>query len=306
MPKRILITGANGMLGREITDIFSKNKKYNVFGIIRSRKPKNPKVCFIIADLRDIKSLKKIVSSVKPNIIIHSAAIVNLDLCEQNKREADLLHIKATEILASYKENKTKFVYISTDSVFNGKTGAYKESDRPDPLNYYAQSKLMGEKTAMAINKNSLVIRTNIYGFHVPPGNSLVEWALENFTSKKSINGFTDVFFNPVYTRQLAKIIKYILEKNDIKGILNIGSEESMNKYEFLKSLASRFEAQTLIKPVLVNTSDLKTIRPKNTILDINKLKKILGGKTLKISKGLSELKKDYLKEIKKSKYEKN
>ncbi|KKS24480.1 MAG: hypothetical protein A2606_02645 [Candidatus Yanofskybacteria bacterium RIFOXYD1_FULL_42_10] len=299
MLKKILITGAGGMLGREITDIFSKDKKYAVFGTIRSVEPNKSGINYIKADLRKLGNLKKIVSAVKPDIIIHCAALVNLDKCEKNKREANLVHIEATKILASYKKNKTKFVYISTDSVFNGKTGNYTESSRPNPLNHYSQSKLLGEKAALAINKNSLVVRMCIYGFHIPPGNSLAEWALDNFALKKPINGFTDAFFNPVYTKQLAQTVKYILEKKKITGILNIGSEKPISKCAFLKALAKNFKINPkLIVVASIDSSGLATARPKNTVLNTDKLKRVLGGKILKISDGLAALEKDYLKEF--------
>jgi len=296
MLKRVLITGAGGMLGKDMAEIFAKDRKYKVFGTIREGGIKKPDVAYIKTDLRKVKDLKIVLLKSKPDIIIHCAAMVNLDACEENKKDVDLLHIGSTEALSSYKNKAVKFIYISTDSVFNGKSGNYTELDKPDPINYYSQSKLKGEQIAMTNNKNSLIVRTNIYGFHTPPGNSLVEWALHNFTLKNNINGFTDVFFNPVYTKQLVRTIKYILEnKKDILGMLNVGSTRPLSKYAFLKSLATHFNFEpTLIRPASVNDSELKTPRPNNTTLKVAKLNKILDIKTLKISEGLAELKKDY------------
>ncbi len=296
MTKRVLITGAGGMLGKDIVEIFARDKRYNVFGTIREKELRKPAVTYIKADLTNTKDTKKVLSKSKPNIIIHCAAIVNLDICEKNKKYTDLLHIKSTEILSSHKNGSTKFVYISSDSVFNGKTGNYTELDKPDPLNYYAHSKRMGEQAAMANNKNALIIRTNIYGFHIPPGNSLVEWALNNFALKNKVNGFTDVIFNPVYTKQLARTIKYILENHvKVTGILNVGSTKPLSKYAFLRSLSKEFGfKQSLIRPVSVDDSDLKTPRPKNTTLNIAKLTKIVGKKGLTNLEGFVELKRDH------------
>jgi len=298
----MLITGVAGMLGREIADIFRKDKKYAVYGIIRNSGPKKINITCIKADLRDLKKLKRIVAEIKPDIIIHCAALVNLDACEENKRDANLVHVRATKVLSSYKPDRTKFVYISTDSVFGGISGNYGESDKPGPLNYYARSKLAGEKAALTANENSLVIRTNIYGFHNPPGNSLAEWALRNFSLKESVSGFTDVVFNPVYTKQLARIIKYILDKKHAVGVLNVGSAQFLNKHEFLKFLAQNFGiSREAIKPALIGSSVLETARPKNTTLNTSKLQEIIKGKTSELSlpKGLAEFKKDYLKEFK-------
>ena len=284
------------MLGKDVAEVFSKDKKYQVFGTTRNKEARKSKITYIQADLTNAKETKRVLSKSKPDIIIHCAAIVNLDMCEKNRKTTDLLHIKSTKSLSSYKNGSAKFIYISSDSVFNGKTGNYTELDKPDPLNYYAHSKQMGEQAALANNKNSIVIRTNIYGFHVPPGNSLVEWALNNFVLKNKINGFTDVIFNPVYTKQLARTIKYILENHGkIAGILNIASTKPLSKYAFLRLLSKQFGFnQSLIRPASIDDSDLNTFRPKNTSLNTLKLRKILGKNRLTNIDGFAEIKKDY------------
>ena len=111
-----------------------------------------------------------------------------------------------------------------------------------------------------------------------------------------------DVVFNPVYTKQLARIIKYILDKKHAVGVLNVGSAQFLNKHEFLKFLAQNFGiSREAIKPALIGSSVLETARPKNTTLNTSKLQEIIKGKTSELSlpKGLAEFKKDYLKEFK-------
>lgn len=296
MKQKIVITGDSGMLGRDIVDVFIEDKKYQVFGISRKVVTEKDNFTSIDLDLTDIRALKKTLEEIEPDVIIHCAAVVDVDFCEKNRKATDKLHIKATGVLASYQTNKSKFIYISTDSVFDGKNGDYKESDSPHPLNYYASSKLKGEKAALKINPNSLIIRTNIYGFHVPKGNSLAEWALDNFKQNKKINGFNDVYFNPVYTWQLAKIIKTIVEGGKIKGILNIVSDKSVSKYDFLCLLAKAFyNKQNLVNSISVDELKFIAKRPKNTVLNINKLKKIIKNVPT-VAQGIREMKKDYIK----------
>lgn len=295
MGKRILITGAVGMLGKDITEVFRKDKEYDVFAIFRKSAAKKRGVHYIGLDLRKLGELKRELRRIKPDIIIHCAALVDVDYCEKHKNEADILHYRVTDILSSYDAPKTKFIYISTDSVFDGIKGNYTEKDTTHPLNYYARSKLKGERAAIANNRNSLVIRTNIFGFHIPRGHSLVEWALDNLLKKKRIGGFTDVFFNPVYTGQLSRIVKFIVDDNcALNGILNIGSDERINKYIFLTKLAGAFKERTeLVDSVSVDSIFFRAKRPRDTSLDIGGLRRIIK-KIPNLDDGLEELRRDY------------
>jgi len=268
MKKKVLITGITGMLGKDIRETFSK--EYEVFGI--SREEQNQKNIFC-GDIKDDNFTNYLLKQIDPEIIIHCAAIVNVDACELNSEEAERLHVSSTVNLASYKKNRTKFIYISTDSIFDGTKGNYSEESEPNPINNYARSKLRGEQVASSLNGKSLIIRTNIFGFHIPTKKSLVEWAIANFEWKTEIKGFSDVFFNPVYTKDLSETLKKIVEKFDISGILNIGSRNFMSKYEFLVQLATAFNYNSdLVKMASVQELAFAASRPQNTTLSIQKL----------------------------------
>jgi dTDP-4-dehydrorhamnose reductase len=124
----------------------------------------------------------------------------------------------------------------------------------------------------------------------------LVEWALDNFRQNKKINGFQDVYFNPLYTKQLARIIKKIIEEKEIKGILNVASKNPINKYAFLCLLANIFyNEKDIVNSTSVDDVSFFTRRPHNTILNTDKFKKII--KTVPtVEQGLREMKKDYEK----------
>ncbi|MDW7670055.1 MAG: sugar nucleotide-binding protein, partial [Bacillota bacterium] len=140
---------------------------------------------------------------------------------------------------------------------------------------------------------NSVIVRTNIYGFHKPIGNSLFEWAYGNIKNGNNINGFNDVFFNPVYTKQLAIGIQKI-SPTDFSGVINIGCEENISKYELLIKFAKVFNIDNrLIKPVSVDNGILEAKRPKNTTLDLKKMKKVLGI-SFSLDSGVNELYLDY------------
>lgn len=293
---KVLITGAGGMLGKDVYELMSKDDNFQVYPL-----DKNP-LPYPNAIELDITSDKNVVlekiAKINPEVIIHCAAYTDVKWCEQaNNHEAtDKLHVDATRTLASH--NRARFIYISTDSVFDGSKGNYSEEDIPNPQNYYALSKLKGEKAALESNKNAIILRTNIYGFHNPPGNSLAEWAIINLSDKrnnKKINGWHDVDFNPLYTKQLARIINKVIMVKELPSILNVAAKDTISKYDFLLKMASVFGFnKSLINRTSVDANNnLKEKRSKHTSLDISKMKIFLN-ESPSIDDGLRELKTDY------------
>ena len=291
---RILVTGSSGMLGKDIVEILSNNVNCSVYGFSRTLNPCLSNDHQVIGDLTDLRFLSSSLDEVKPDVIIHCAAIVNVDECETNKRAAEVLHRDVTEILARHKSGSTRFIHISTDSVFDGQKGDYTEEDVPTTINYYAKTKRDGEIAVLENNRNAVVIRTNIYGFHLESGKSLAEWAIDNLKEGKSISGFADVYFNPVYTEQLAEVIKDIIPAKYFKGILNVTAKEYCSKYEFLLNIARQFKFSTdLITKTSVKNFQFLAPRPLNTTLNANLLRNVFG-KILTLQDGLIALKKDY------------
>lgn len=291
---RILVTGSSGMLGKDIVEILSNDVGCSLYGFDRTINPHLSTDHQVIGDLTDLKFLSSSLDEINPDVIIHCAAIVNVDECETNKRVAEMLHRDVTAILARYKSGSTRFIYISTDSVFDGQKGNYTEEDIPSPINYYAKTKRDGEIVVLKNNRNAVVIRTNIYGFHLEHGKSLVEWAIDNLKQGKPISGFTDVYFNPVYTKQLGEVIRDIIPAKYFKGILNVTAEEYSSKYEFLLRIAQQFN----FKPNLVVKDSVKNFeflapRPVNTTLNAMLLKRVFD-KVLTLQDGLSALNRDY------------
>ena len=116
----------------------------------------------------------------------------------------------------------TKIVYISTDSVFDGARGGYREQDEPHPLNVYAKSKLAGEKAVAALCDNPLIVRTNIFGWNVQPRLTLAEWVIQSLSEGGRIPGFTDIIFSPLLVNDLARLVGDMLN-GGLKGIYHVG-----------------------------------------------------------------------------------
>lgn len=291
---RVLVIGASGMLGKVVFDYFSEFPQYTVYGLYRNQLGihNDLKQRIFNIDICDEEKLSERLQIIKPEIIINCAAIVNVDMCETDLQYALALNSEVVTVIARTCPN-AKFIYISTDSVFDGKKGGYSEEDIVNPLNNYSMSKYYGELNAIKGFKKHLIIRTNIYGFHAKKSSSLAEWALEELKSDKKISGFDDVYFNPVYTKQLAVIIKELIEA-DFWGTINVASRDYISKYSFLTSLAKVFQLDdSLIKKQSIDSVKFKAIRAKNTTLSTDKLKTLLNY-VPDFNKGLNELYSDF------------
>ncbi len=270
--KKVLVTGSTGMLGSQMIREFVKDKRYEVYGLGRSTDPVLPKSSQIIIDLSAPFDWKNF--SFRPDIIIHTAAITNLAYCESNPASARMVHVESTGALAKLLNKEGQFIYISTDSVFDGVKGNYTELDIPNPINVYARTKLEGEKSALQENHGkTLIIRTNIYGIHIPLRNSLVEWAIKEWQSGKSITGYSDVIFNAIFTGQLAGITKHIVDNDHNFQLLNVASSSYISKYTFLQTLLNflKFESQ-LVVSAKSNDTSTSIQRPANTSLNTSLL----------------------------------
>ena len=239
---KIMILGCNGMLGVALQNKLLND--YDVIGIDKAIR-KETKIKFYQLNLLEFEKLQNILLEERPDVIINVAAIVNLNLCEEDKKLAENLHCNLSKkIVETSLKINSKYIYISTDSIFDGKLGNYKEDDISNPLNNYALTKLKGEKATSNYN-NSIIIRTNIYGYSKNQ-NSLLKWGYNSLNNDEEIKGYTNVIFNPVSVNQLAEAIN-ILIKKDFKGILNIGSDKVISKYEFLH-IISEYLKRGIIK----------------------------------------------------------
>ena len=287
--KKICVLGCNGMLGSVLTKTLLLN--YKIFGIDKYDS-KNPKETdFYCQDLLNFEKVKTILTRERPQVIINAAAIVSLEFCEENYEIAEKLHYRLSEFLTKYcEENDCKYVYISTDSIFDGNKGNYTEEDLANPLNSYAKTKYLGDQEAQK-NENSIVIRTNIYGYS-DNQNSLLKWGYNSLKSGRKINGYANVIFNPVSVYQLSDAINILLEK-DFSGVINIGSDRNISKCEFLKFIEKFLKIQKMVEKNEINDDDSPVKRPKNTTLNINKMSKLFE-KNYKSEEGIY----DILKEV--------
>ncbi len=224
-------------------------------------------------DISDHKKISDLIDEERPDVIINCAGRNDIDFLEKNPEKAKLINSISPEIIAKKsEENNSRLIHISTDSIFDGKKGMYDENDLPNPKNVYAKTKLEGEKRVLSQCNNSVIIRTNFYGID----NSqkyLFNNMLEKLKQKENVIGFDDVFFTPLPVENLSKQITDVVF-SDFKGIIHLGSDNKISKYEFCKIMSEKlgFGAHR-VKPGSIDSLSFIAERPKNTSLN-NKLSK--------------------------------
>lgn len=273
--KKILLTGATGMLGKHIFTLLEGNAEIDLYAVGRSAQPQIKN--YINADISNIAQLHAVLDDLKPECVIHCAAETNVNLCETDKERVYSLHVLSSEAIAS-KTYISKSIYVSTDSVFDGQRGNYTETDLKNPLNYYAKTKSLGEDMFLHGQHPAVIIRTNIIGYSTPFKSSLFEWAYQNLKQSNPVSGFTNIIFNPLYVKTLAEIVvNETVSKDANTGIYNFGTNGHISKYDFLNMMASAFDFQPgLISPVVADTGNGTTLRPLNTTLNIGETEKKL------------------------------
>lgn len=273
--KRLLITGVSGLLGSNIA--YRLRGRYEILGFFHNKPVSIDGVDVRCVDLCYKLHTEAIVRQFNPDVIFHAAAQTNVDVCENNPLLARELNVQSTENLVDILLGMpTQFIYVSTDLVYDGIRGGFIEDDIPGPRNHYAITKLEGEKAALS-RKNTLVLRTNFFGWSLFEKRSLGEWVIEELRSGRTIQGFKDAVFSSIYTFDLAEIVDHAIQKR-IAGVYNCVSRTSLSKYNFLISVAKGAGLDlSLIKPVSIDDAGLIARRSKNLSLNVSKLSHVLG-----------------------------
>jgi len=283
---RILITGASGLLGINLA--LEAAKDHTVFGQVNEHLLHTQKFTTLQADLLAPRSIERLLEQTQPDWVIHCAALANLEACEADPQRARQLNSEIPGLLAEHvARGGARLLHVSTDAVFDGSRGDYSETDEPNPLSVYAQTKLEGERLAETANPNTLVARVNLFGWSLSGRRSLGEFFFYNLQAGRQVMGFTDVFFCPMLANDLAYIFLSMLAKG-LRGLYHVVGSECVSKYEFGLRIAHRFELdERLITPVSIEEADLKAPRSPKLTLRIDKLARDLGEAIPNLSTGL-------------------
>jgi len=270
----MLITGISGLLGGNLN--FELRDNFSVFGVSKSNR--NHEVeNQLLADLSSKSDVERIINLIKPDIVIHCAALTSVDFCEINQDLAYRTNVLSTLNIIESIPNTMRFIYISSDALFDGEKGLYKETDVTKTINYYAKTKLESESIVEGKLKNFAIIRTNMIGFNRIKGESLAEWTIKNLDRGVDFKMFNDVFFSPLFVVTLSNYILKIVN-SDFVGRINIAASSAISKYDFGVILAKYLNKDSsLIIPIRVEEYNFKAKRPKNMSLDVSLAESLFG-----------------------------
>ena len=278
---RILITGSNGLLGQKIVDLcLSKGLEFLATSSGENRYNKCPEANYATLDITDEANIKAVVEHYLPTHIIHTAAMTNVDACEEQPEACDLVNRQAVYMLAKASQViGAHFQLLSTDFVFDGEAGPYKETDQPHPLSVYARSKYEAERLLQEVNGlNYSVVRTIIvYGQGEQLSRSnLILWAKEALQEGKPLNIVDDQFRAPTWAADLAWACVRICEL-DQTGIFHISGPETLSIYDIVLRVAAYYKLPTEhITRLKSNTLNQAAKRPPRTGFILDKASSIL------------------------------
>jgi dTDP-4-dehydrorhamnose reductase len=283
----IVVTGASGLLGINIVAVAAGLSR-EVAGICHRNAIRVPGVQVSKLDLTDRQATRDVIAALRPTSIIHCAAATNVDWCEDHSEEAEQVNVQASSFVAELaQEMNAQFVYISTDSVFDGKRGHYSETDPPTPLSVYAKSKWRGEREVLRRHFSPLIVRVTIYGWSVQSKPSFAEWILDEIAAGRQVRGFSDVYFCPLLANDLAEVLLIMLDRG-LSGIYHAVGSERISKYDFAKRVAGMFNLGTdAVTPVSIFAAKLRAPRPVDPSLNTEKIRAALGRPMPDVDAGL-------------------
>jgi len=280
--KKILITGSNGLLGQTLINLFLReSKNYIIYGLSRGENRSGREdFSYHNVDLTNSDQLHRVVSIIKPDFIINTAAMTNVDICEEQKEACLQINVEAVANLTKIcSEIHAHLIHISTDFIFDGVKGYYKETDLPNPISFYGKSKLKSEQIVVNSDISYSILRTILVFGKVNnlARNNIVLWVKEMLEKKKKITIVNDQFRMPTYVEDLAMACKLSIDQN-AKGIYNISSNQLLSVFEIAIQVAEVFGLQKeFIVPISTKTLNQKALRPPKTGFNLSKTNKKLG-----------------------------
>ena len=268
---KFFITGGSGLLGERLATIASNDDE-----IVLSHNS-NPTKNTIKCDITDKNEVEKVINKNKPDTIVHCAAMTDVDLCEDEIDIAYRINSDGTRNMAQAAENiGAKIIYVSTDFVFDGDKGYYSEDDEVNPLGIYAKSKYDGEVQLKKYSTNWAIARVSVlYGWHKKA--NFTTWVINQLRSNNSINIVTDQINSPTYADNAGEAI-FEIAKQDKNGIYHTAGNDRINRFDFTQKIAEAFNLnKDLINPTTSDKFIQKAPRPRDSSLNVNKIKKVLG-----------------------------
>ncbi|GAB5523991.1 MAG: dTDP-4-dehydrorhamnose reductase [Roseivirga sp.] len=280
---KILITGSNGLLGQKLVKLILDKNQDELIATARgeNRLPfAADRYTYISLDITDETSVTKVISETKPDVVIHTAAMTNVDQCETERAACWKLNVDATQYLVSACEQTGAFfLHLSTDFIFDGETGPYDEEASANPISYYGESKLKSEELVIAGKANWAIVRTVlVYGIaHDMSRSNIILWVKGSLEQGKPIKVVDDQLRSPTLAEDLAMGC-YLIAQQRAEGVFNICGKDLLTPYEMAIKTADFFKLDTAtMQRADASTFQQTAKRPPRTGLLIDKATAELG-----------------------------
>jgi dTDP-4-dehydrorhamnose reductase len=293
MKKTILITGANGLLGQKLVELLVQESTVDLIATARgeNRLPNTNGYRYVSLDITQSNEVNTVFETYKPDVVIHTAAMTNVDTCETDQSGCELLNVTAVAFLIDACQKHDSFLcHLSTDFIFDGADGPYTEEATPNPISVYGASKLRAEKLIEASSIRWAIARTVlVFGIVADMSRTnIILWVKKSLEDGKQINVVTDQFRTPTLAEDLA-IGCWLIAQKEAEGIFNISGSDFLTPYEMAIKTANYYGLPTdLIKQADSSTFSQPAKRPPRTGFILDKAIRELGYQPRTFDEGIA------------------
>jgi len=285
---RVLITGVSGFIGGHL--LAAAPSQHEIWGTYLDNQPDHDPARVLRVDLRNNATVRTIIEGVKPDVVVHCAAHAKVAFCENSPGIAWEMNSRVTADLAALcEEQEIRFIFMSSDMLFDGIKGLYTEEDPPNPVNFYGWTKLGAERRIRACDNKSLIIRTNLtYGAPQNGGYSFSTEVIDTLKAGKPYQLYADQCRSFISVKNLAQCI-WELALSDFNGTIHLGGSEPTDRVTFAHKLARRLDLdESLLIATTAEESAPKIPYPKNNTFNLHLAREVLKTPLLSIDEGLA------------------
>lgn len=288
---KLFITGISGLLG--INFALQARERFQVSGCYLTHPIVLDGIQALKLDITSADTLERALYKIRPNVIVHTAGLTNVEECEANPVFAQRLNVEAVRHVAKIADAlRARLIHISTDHLYDGTKPWKAETEIPDPLNTYAKTKWKAEEVVLEECPDALIIRTNFFGWGTPVRVSFSDWILRALAQGKELTMFSDVYFTPIVINDLIDVMTELLGRG-ATGIFHVGGSERLTKYDFALQIAEVFDhARDAIRAISVQNFPFRAKRPRDMSLSSGKAEQYLGIEMPAVKEGVHRLKK--------------
>ena len=287
---KLLITGASGLYGSKLAQM-ALTKNYEVYS--SDIQELSVYGNFVKLDISGKAQVDEAFKTIKPDVVVHAATLTDVDKCELNKALAWKVNVEGTKnIVEAAKATGSFLIYISTDYIFGGETGRYKETDAPNPINYYGITKLKAEEIVKTQKEYFIARPSVMYGSTPAAGKvNFALWIIENLRKGGHVKIVTDQWNTPTLNTNLAEMTLEVIERK-LTGIYHLCGATRLSRFKFAEQIADVFSLdKSLIDKVLSSQFTLSAKRPMDSSLDTLKAQQTMQHKPLEMDMALKQLK---------------